>query len=67
MSLSILSKIDAAYIAYYSVMSEAELAEETQWANFSMIQFAVICSDEDSFGQVPKSGATWSFSNEDGE
>jgi hypothetical protein len=40
------SKIDAAYIAYYSVASEAELAEETVW-DFAMEQFATIVSNED--------------------
>ncbi len=40
-------KIGAAYIAYYSVASEAELAEETVWADFAMEQFATIVSNED--------------------
>jgi hypothetical protein len=48
MSLSLPTQIDAAYTDYYSVASEAELVEESVWADFAMEQFAAVCNDEDS-------------------
>jgi hypothetical protein len=51
MSLPLLNQIDTAYIAYFSMASEAELAEEAIWADFATAQLAAICCNEDAFNE----------------
>jgi len=51
MSLPLRTPIDMAYIAYFSVASEAELAEEAIWADFATAQVVAVCCDEDAFDE----------------
>ncbi len=51
MSLPLPNPIDKVYIAYFSMASEAELAEEAIWADFATAQLAAVCCDEDAFDE----------------
>lgn len=49
MSLLLQTEINASYESYYSIVSDAELAEEAAWGEFGVEQFADVCCDDDSF------------------
>ncbi len=65
MSALLQTEINAVYEFFYSTATELELAEEASWADFANEEFAAICCDEAPIDEAPRSGAAWSYYDED--